>query len=79
MDLNSIIDIDLKPLNEVEMTRVEQVYNQDFKNMTKENAVAILKMLLIINKNSLDNELFFLLTRRLNMIVDFKANPELLI
>ncbi len=79
MDIKSIIEIDLPSLNAEEMERVTKIYNQDFNNMTKKNAVKVFKMLLTVNSGSLDDELFQLLTRRLNMIVDFKANPELLI
>ncbi len=79
MDIKSIIEIDLPALNKEEMERVTKTYNQDFNNMTKKNAVKVFKMLLAVNSGSLDDELFQLLTRRLNMIVDFKANPELLI
>lgn len=79
MDIKSIIEVDLQPLNEEEMKHIEKSYNQDFSKMTPKNAVKIFKMLMVVNKGSLDDELFHLLTRRLNMIVDFKANPELLI
>ena len=79
MDLKSIIEVDLPPLNEEEIKRIEKSYNQDFSKMTPKNAVKIFKMLVAVNSGSLDDELFHLLTRRLNMIVDFKANPELLI
>ena len=80
MDLNSIIDIDLPPLNEEEKEIVRVNYRpRDFDSMTSEDAILLVKLLMTAQGNLFDDEKFMLLLRRLNMIVDFRANPELLI
>jgi hypothetical protein len=79
MDLKSIIDMDLQPLNKDEIKEIEMSYNQDFSKMSSKNAITLLKMVISVNSDSLDVKLLNLLIRRLNMIVDFSGNPELLI
>ena len=78
--MKSILDKEYKPLNDEEMEKLTRSYSQDFNKMNPKEAVNLLKLFLpLANNNSIDKPLFKLLVRRLNMIVNFNENPELLI
>lgn len=78
--MKSIVDKEYKPLNDEEMEKLTRSYSQDFNKMNPKEAVVLLKLFLpLSNNNSIDKTLFNLLVRRLDMIVNFKENPELLI
>jgi len=76
----TILDIDLEPLNTNELNIVKYEFTQDFDKMNTKDALTLLRLVVPTIKNdNYDNEKVILLLRRLNMILDFKNNPELLI
>ncbi|RLC47949.1 MAG: hypothetical protein DRH57_03110 [Candidatus Cloacimonadota bacterium] len=80
MGLTSILDLDLKPLNKEEIDLVNRTYRpRDFNTMDKSDCVPLIKLLMNSKSNSFDDKMFMLLLRRLNMILNFKEHPELLI
>ena len=81
MDLVSLIDMDLSPLNKDELEFVKEAYKpRDLDSMNIKESIHLLKLLMSAqNKSLMYDKKFLLLIRRLNMIIDFRANPELLI
>ncbi len=76
----NIMEMQLEPLNKLELKELKSLYTQDFDKMNAKEATVLLKLLLPAMKSTnLDSELSQLLLRRLNMIIDFKNHPERLI
>jgi len=80
MGLTSILDLDLEPLNQEEIDLVNKTYRpRNFNTMEKTDCVLLIKLLMGSNSNMFDDKMFMLLLRRLNMILNFKEHPEMLI
>lgn len=63
-----------------ELSTLKYEFTQDFDKMTTKDALSLLRLVVPTIKNdNYDDEKVILLLRRLNMILDFKNNPELLI
>jgi len=76
----TILDMELEPLSMHELSTLKYEFTQDFDKMTTKDALSLLRLVVPTIKNdNYDDEKVILLLRRLNMILDFKNNPELLI